>query len=64
MEELLCYLLNVQGVGGVMQTEMHTAEPFVPVPSASEAEVAIGKLKRYKSLGFDQIPAELIQVGG
>jgi hypothetical protein len=36
----------------------------VPVPSASEVEVAIGKLKRYKSPGVDQIPAELIQVGG
>jgi hypothetical protein len=43
---------------------MHTAEPFVPEPSASEAEVAIGKLKRYKSPGVDQIPAELIQAGG
>jgi hypothetical protein len=36
---------------------MHTAEPFVPEPSASEAEVAIGKLKSYKSTGIDQIPA-------
>jgi sorting nexin-29 len=43
---------------------MHTAEPFVPEPSASVAEVAIGKLKRYKSPGADQIPAELIQAGG
>jgi hypothetical protein len=34
------------------------------VPSASEVEVAIGKLKRYKSPGVDQIPAELIQTGG
>jgi hypothetical protein len=33
-------------------------------PSASEIEVAIGKLKRYKSSGGDQIPAELIQAGG
>jgi hypothetical protein len=51
-------------VGGVRQTEMHTAEPSVPQPSASEVEVAIGKLKRYKSPGVDQIPAELIQAGG
>jgi hypothetical protein len=58
-----CQLLNVHGAGGVRQTEMHTAEPFVPEPSASEAEVAIGKLKRYKSPGVDQIPAELIQAG-
>jgi hypothetical protein len=47
-----------------MQTEMHTAEPFVPEPSSSEIEVAIGKLKRYKSPGVDQIPAELLQAGG
>jgi hypothetical protein len=43
---------------------MHTAEPFVPEPSASEAEVAVGQLKRYKSPGVYQIPAELIQAGG
>jgi hypothetical protein len=48
----------------VRQTEMHTAEPFVPEPSASEVEVAVGKLKRYKSRGFDQIPTELIQAEG
>jgi hypothetical protein len=28
---------------------MHAAEPFVPEPSVSEVEVAIGKLKKYKS---------------
>jgi hypothetical protein len=59
-----CQLLNVHGAGGVRQTEGHTAEPFVPQPSASEVEVAIGKLKRYKSPGVDQIPSELIQAGG
>jgi hypothetical protein len=57
-----CRLLNVPGAGDVRQTEMHTAEPFVPQPRASEAEVAIGKRKRYKYPG-DQIPAELIQSG-
>jgi hypothetical protein len=36
----------------------------VPEPSASEVEVAIGKLKQYKSPGVDQIPAEQIQAGG
>jgi hypothetical protein len=50
-------------VGGVRQTEMNTAEPFMPEPSASEVEVAIGKLKRYESPGADQIPEELIQAG-
>jgi hypothetical protein len=38
-------LLNVCGAGGVWQTEMHTAEPFVPEPSASDVEAVIGKLK-------------------
>jgi hypothetical protein len=56
-----CQLLNVHGAGGVRQTETHTAEPFVPQPRASEVEVAIGELKRYKSPGLGQIPAELIQ---
>jgi hypothetical protein len=57
-------LLNVHGAGGFRQTEIHTAEPFVPESSASEVEVAIGKLKRYESPGVDRIPAELIQAGG
>jgi hypothetical protein len=56
-----CDLLNVHGAGGVRQTEMHTAEPFVPEPSASEVEDAIGNLKRYKSPGVEQIPAELLE---
>jgi hypothetical protein len=59
-----CQLLNIHEVSGVKQTGMHTAKPFVPDPSTSEVEVAIGKLKRYKSSGVDQIPAELIQAGG
>jgi hypothetical protein len=36
----------------------------VPEPSISKAVAAVRKLKRYKSPGADQIPAELIQVGG
>jgi hypothetical protein len=34
-------MLNVHRAGTVRQTEMHTAKPFVPDPSTSEAEVAI-----------------------
>jgi hypothetical protein len=59
-----CQLPNVQAPGGIRQTEIHTAEPFVPEPSAAEVEVAIRKLKRYKASASDQIPAELIQAGG
>ena len=36
----------------------------MPEPSAFEVEVAIEKLKRHKSPGIDQIPAELIKVRG
>jgi hypothetical protein len=55
-----CQMLNVDGAGGVRKTAIDTAEPFVPQTSASEVEVAVGKLKSYKSPGVDQIPAELI----
>jgi hypothetical protein len=61
---IVCQLLNVQGPGGIRQTEIHTAEPFVPEPSAGEVEVAIRKLKRYKAPGSNRIPAQLIQAGG
>jgi hypothetical protein len=64
MEKLLLSAMNVQRAGGVRQTEIHKAEPFVLEPSASEVGVAIRKLKTYKSPGSDQIPAELIQEGG
>jgi hypothetical protein len=56
-------LLNVHGVN-VTQTEIHTAEPLVSEPSDSEVQMAIEKLKRHKSPGIDQIPAELIKAGG
>jgi hypothetical protein len=39
--------------GGVRQTEMHTAKSFVLEPTASEVQVAIGKLKRCRSSGVD-----------
>jgi hypothetical protein len=56
-------LLNVYRVSDVRQMEIHTAEPLVPDPSPFEVEIAVAKLKRYKSPGSDQIPAELIQAG-
>jgi hypothetical protein len=53
-------LLNVHNVSDVRQIEVHTAEPLVPGASHFEFEIAIAKLKKYKSPGSDQIPAELI----
>ena len=35
----------------------------MPEPSAFRVEMAIEKLKGHKSLGIDQIPAELIKTG-
>jgi hypothetical protein len=44
--------------------DIHTAEPLVPEPSLVEVEIAIGKLKSYKSPGTDQILAKLLKAGG
>jgi hypothetical protein len=41
-----------------------TAEPLEADTSPFEFEIVIEKLRRYKTLGRDQIPAELIQAGG
>ena len=46
-------LSNVNGVSDVRQTEIHTAEPLAPQPSALEFEMAIEMLKRRKSPGVD-----------
>ena len=48
-------LFSVHGVKDVGQAEIHTAEPLVTEPSASEVELAIDKLKSHKSPGIDQI---------
>jgi len=42
------------------QTYIHTEETLVPEPSAFDTEMAIEKIKRHKSPGTNQIPAELI----
>jgi hypothetical protein len=44
--------------------DIHTAELLMPEPSLIEVEIAVGKLKSYKSQGTDQIPAEMIKAGG
>jgi hypothetical protein len=58
------HLLNVHGVSDVRQIEIHTAEPLVPDPGPLEVQIAIAKMKGYKSPGSDQILAELVQAGG
>jgi hypothetical protein len=45
-------------------TDINTTELLVPDPSTFEVQIAIAKLKRYKSPGSDRIPAKLIQAGG
>jgi hypothetical protein len=61
MEELLFFqLLKVHNVSDVRKIEVYA----VPGPSHLEVEIAIEKLKKYKSLGRNQIPAKLIQTGG
>ena len=55
-------LLYVHEVIG-RQTEIHTSDPLVPEPSTVDVVTAMKKLKRHKSLGIDQIPADLIKAG-
>ncbi|KAJ4436360.1 hypothetical protein ANN_18992 [Periplaneta americana] len=66
MEKLFGKLLNIHRPKRNDQDEIQiqTAEPFIPEPTLSEVEIEIENLKKYKSPGIDQIPAELIQEGG
>jgi hypothetical protein len=56
-------LLNVHKISDVRQIEIRTVELLIPAPVPFEVEIAIAKLKMYKSPGSDQILAELIQTG-
>jgi hypothetical protein len=53
-------VLNIHGVHDVRQMDIHMAGPLFPEPRLVEVEIAIGKLKSYKSPGTGNIPAELI----
>jgi hypothetical protein len=55
--------LKVHRVNHVRQIEIHTAETLVPDSIPFEVATATTKLKRYKSIGTDQIPGEMIQGG-
>ena len=61
---LFSQLFNIHGVSDFRQTEIHTAVLLVPQPSAFEVERVTEELKRHKSQGTDQIPAELIKAEG
>jgi hypothetical protein len=54
----------VHNVSDIRQIEVHTVEPLVPGPSRLKVEIAIAKLKKYKSPSSEQIVVELIQAGG
>jgi hypothetical protein len=57
-------VINVRGIHNVRQKDIHMTEPLGPESSLVGVELAIGKLKSYKSLHTDQILAELIKTGG
>jgi hypothetical protein len=63
-KNFLNQVLNVHGVHDVRQEYIQTAEPLVPETSLVQVEIAIGKLKSYKSPGTDQSLVELIKAGG
>jgi hypothetical protein len=44
-------VVNICGVHDVRQMDIHMAESLVPEPSLVKVEIAIGKLKSYKSPG-------------
>jgi hypothetical protein len=50
-------------VSDVRHRQKHATEPLVPELTAFEVWVGIGKLKRHKSPGFDEIPSKLIKAG-
>ena len=57
-------LFNVHWVTEVRQAEIDTAKPLEPEQIAFQFEMANEKLKRHKSPGIEQIPAEMIKAGG
>ena len=56
-------LLNVHKGNDVGEIQIQTAEPLIAKPTLLEVEIAIEKLKKYKSPGINQILPELIQDG-
>jgi hypothetical protein len=59
----LSYGMYIVQFSDVRWIEIHTTEPLLPDSCPFEVEIAIAKLKSYKSAGSDQIPAVPIQTG-
>jgi hypothetical protein len=51
----------VHNISDARQIILHTAGPLVPGHSHLEVEIVTAELKKYKSPGRSQIPAELLQ---
>jgi hypothetical protein len=64
VENFFNQMLNVNGIHEVKQMDKHKAEPLVPELTLVVVEIAIGKLKSYKSPGTNQISAEMIKAEG
>jgi len=62
VKNYFCQIQDVNGVNDVRQTEIHTAEPLVDEPNLSRFKLL--EMKRYKSQGANQTPAEPIKAGG
>ena len=60
MEELFFQAIKLHGANDVRQTEIHTAEPLVPEPSAFGVELAIEKIKSHKSPDIEQFTERVV----
>jgi hypothetical protein len=63
VEDYCSQVLNVYKVSDVKQLKIYTGELLVLDPSPFHIEIAVAKMKRYRSPGSDQILAELIKAG-
>jgi hypothetical protein len=58
------YYSQLHNVSNVRQIEIHTAEPLIPSSSHLEDEIAIPKLKNYRTPSSDELQIKLIKAGG
>jgi hypothetical protein len=63
MKNYSSQFLNAHRVSYIRKININRSEPLVPDLSLSEVEIIVVKMRRYKSPGSGQIPAELIHAG-